>query len=63
MIDLLKRKRYILLDIGLILCVLVVIIILGQSFVNVIRPFIYALVLAYILNPLVNFIEKGKVKS
>ncbi|AUG56440.1 MAG TPA: AI-2E family transporter [Ruminiclostridium sp.] len=62
MIDLLKRKRYILLDIGLILCVLVVIIILGQSFVNVIRPFIYALVLAYILNPLVNFIEKGKVK-
>ena len=29
---------------------------------SVVRPFIYALVLAYILNPVVNFIEKRKVK-
>lgn len=62
MINQLKSKRYILLDIGLLLCALAVIIILGQSFKSVVRPFIYALVLAYILNPVVNFIEKRKVK-
>ncbi|HHX18641.1 MAG TPA: AI-2E family transporter [Clostridium sp.] len=62
MINQLKSKRYILMDIGLLLCALVVIIILGQSFMSVVRPFIYALVLAYILNPIVSFIEKRKIK-
>ncbi|MDQ2084860.1 AI-2E family transporter [Herbivorax sp. ANBcel31] len=62
MINQLKSKRHILMDIGLFLFLLIFIIILGQSFISIIRPFIYALVVAYILNPVVNSIEKRKVK-
>ena len=62
MINRLKTKQHILLDIGLLICLAIVIIILGQSFMNIVRPFIYGLVFAYILNPIVNLIEKRKIK-
>ncbi len=53
-----KKKLF---DIGMILLAAVLLMIIYKPLGRVINPFIYALVLAYILNPLVNFLEKRKM--
>lgn len=54
-----KKKLF---DIGMILLVVVLIMVIYKPLGRVINPFIYALVLAYILNPLVKLLEKRKIK-
>jgi predicted PurR-regulated permease PerM len=54
------KKR--ILDILLILISLIIVIGFWNNFSRVISPFIYALILAYILNPLVNFFESKRIK-
>ncbi|WP_422487314.1 AI-2E family transporter [Gudongella sp. DL1XJH-153] len=53
-----KKKMF---DIGMILLAVVLLMVIYKPLVRVINPFIYALVLAYILNPLVKFLEKRKM--
>ncbi len=57
-----KIKKIWILDIALIIISLIAFFGFWDHFSKVISPFIYALVLAYILNPLVNFLEKKKIK-
>lgn len=57
-----KIKKIWILDIMLIIISLIVVIGFWNNFSRVISPFVYALILAYILNPLVNFLERKKVK-
>ena len=45
-------------DIFLIAILLITLLVIRGNISNIISPFIYALVLAYILNPLVNYLEK-----
>lgn len=54
-----KKKLF---DIGLVLLGIVAIAYIHNPLRNIINPFIYALVLAYLLNPLVKLLEKRKIK-
>jgi Domain of unknown function DUF20. len=58
-----KIKKIWILDIALIIISLIAFFGFWDHFSKVISPFIYALVLAYILNPLVNFLEKKENKK
>lgn len=53
-----KKKLF---DIGLVLLGIVIIAYIYNPLRNIINPFIYALVLAYLLNPAVKLLEKNKV--
>lgn len=57
-----KLKRPLILDIILIALALVVLFLVRHNIRNVITPFVYALVVAYLLNPLVNYLESKKIK-
>jgi predicted PurR-regulated permease PerM len=54
-----KKKLF---DIGLVLLAVILAAIIYKPLGNIINPFVYALVLAYILNPLVKALEKRKIK-
>ncbi|WP_409227917.1 AI-2E family transporter [Gudongella sp. SC589] len=54
-----KKKLF---DIGLVLLAVILAAIVYKPLGNIINPFVYALVLAYILNPLVKALEKRKIK-
>ncbi|MGM0397261.1 MAG: AI-2E family transporter [Bacillota bacterium] len=54
-----KKKLF---DIGMILLAIVIVAIIYKPLGKVINPFIYALVLAYLLNPIVKLLEKRKIK-
>lgn len=56
-----RHKKH-MLDMGLLLIFLLVFFSVRGSVNNVITPFIYALVVAYLLNPAVKMLEKRKIK-
>lgn len=60
--EILRNYRKYLLDIFLIAILLITLLVIRGNISNIISPFIYALVLAYILNPLVNYLEKKNIK-
>lgn len=55
-----SKKR--IFDMGLILLGIIILVIIYKPLGKVINPFIYALVLAYLLNPIVKLLEKRKIK-
>lgn len=58
-----NKKHYKLaFDIGLFAIIILGLFFIRKNIMDVINPFLYALVLAYILNPLVNWIEKKGLK-
>ncbi|TYQ16608.1 UNVERIFIED_CONTAM: putative PurR-regulated permease PerM [Acetivibrio alkalicellulosi] len=62
MINISKNRRNILLDIALIVLILIIVLFFGRSITNVIMPFIYALVAAYALSPVVSFLVRKGIK-
>ena len=57
-----EKQKNMLFDLAIGLFGLIALIMIRPSLMNVINPFIYAAVVAYLLNPLVNYLEKKKVK-
>lgn len=55
-----SKKR--IFDIAIIVFVIIAFIFIRKPFFNVINPFVYALIVSYLLNPLVKLIEKQKIK-
>ncbi|MDR5658451.1 AI-2E family transporter [Serpentinicella sp. ANB-PHB4] len=57
-----NRKRNVLLDVLLFSIVAILIFLIRDNIMNVVTPFIYALVVAFLLNPIVNLIERKGIK-
>src|SRR5690554_4829965 len=55
-----SKKR--IFDIAIIVFVIIAFIFIRKPFFNIINPFVYALIVSYLLNPLVKLIEKQKIK-
>lgn len=55
-------KRIRIMDIVLIVLAIIALVFIRKPLFNVINPFIYALVLAYLLDPIVKILEKRKIK-
>src|SRR5690554_5585228 len=54
-----KQKRFnLIFDIGIALFLLIVFLLVRPSLMGMITPFVYALVVAFLLNPAVSFFEK-----
>lgn len=62
MVKLVVKNKKMVLDIIVGVFLIVILILIRGSFLAVITPFVYAMVLSYLLNPAVNFLEKKKVK-
>ncbi len=59
----LSRKRTnLLFDIGLFVAIVIVLLLISKNILNVIGPFVIALVIAYLLDPLVNLLQKKGLK-
>lgn len=56
------KNRKIIFDVFLLVTLLLILFFVRSSLRSIITPFIYALVLAYLLNPAVRYLEKKKIK-
>jgi predicted PurR-regulated permease PerM len=57
-----QNKKYLAIDLAFAVLAVGLFLILGRFVTNVIAPFVYALVLSYLLDPVVKFMEKRKIK-
>src|SRR5690554_2145191 len=58
----LKNYRKYLLDLFLLAIVIIIVLAIRGNLSSIIPPFIYAMILAYVLNPLVVYLEKKNLK-
>ncbi|SHE28147.1 AI-2E family transporter [Alkalibacter saccharofermentans] len=57
-----QNKKYLAIDLTFAVLAVGLFLILGRFIINVMAPFVYALVLSYLLDPVVKFMEKRKIK-
>jgi predicted PurR-regulated permease PerM len=62
MLKISKNQKYLALDVLFVCLGLALFLILDKYIINVIAPFVYALVLSYLLDPLIKFMEARKIK-
>ncbi|MPW26301.1 AI-2E family transporter [Alkalibaculum sp. M08DMB] len=58
-----RRRINLFFDVAVFLVIFLFLVLIRRNIINVISPFIFALVVAYLLDPLVRFIEKKGVKN